>query len=361
MKQLLIAAMFCLVLASNGTAFGQIDSAMYRVQYKGKKFIGQPMAWDGKELMLLRRNGKLSMLPVKDEKDLVRVSSKFQPYRFNDMRGRLEREFGSKYQITQTENYLVVHPYGNADIWAKPFQDLYYRFTVHFSSRGVRLLRPKFPLVAVVYRSRKEFDRELVKYDAYSPNIIGFYSITSNRIITYDQSSAKGGRDRAWLANNSTIVHEATHQAAFNTGLHSRFSPQVRWISEGLATYFEAKGINHSSYHTRKKDRINRSSLDSLKRLYRQGRVRGAMAKLIVSDEVFRSDPELAYSLAWGMTFFFNEKMPSKYRDFVSRDGRRKKFSDYGSAERARDFAAAFGGNLPGLESRMQSFFDKLN
>lgn len=350
-----------LVFALQTPLSGQTGDAMYRVRYKGKSYIGKPMAWDGEELMLLRRNGKLSMLPVAQDKELEKVSSRFQPYKSADMHRRLQREFGSKYQITTTENYLVVHPYGNADIWAQPFQDLYYRFRVHFTSRGIQLNTPAFPLVAVVYRTRKEFDQQLIKYKNYSGNIIGFYSLTSNRIITYDQSAAQGGRNRAWLANNDTIIHEATHQAAFNTGIHSRFSPQLRWVTEGLATYFEAKGVNNQSYNTRQADRINKNALRRLKQLYAQKRVAGNMAKMIVNDDLFRTDSELAYTLAWGITFYFNEKMPEQYRKFIVADSKRKPFADYPSGQRVRDFTLAFGQDIPGLEARMKNFFVKLD
>ena len=50
-----------------------------------------------------------------------------------------------------------------------------------------------------------------------------------------DQSALESaGREKAV----ATIIHEATHQLAYNCGLHTR-SPTFRWVSEGLAVYFE--------------------------------------------------------------------------------------------------------------------------
>src|SRR5436190_8860041 len=43
-----------------------------------------------------------------------------------------------------------------------------------------------------------------------------------------------------------TMIHEATHQVAFNTGLHSRIGENPRWVVEGLATVFEAPGVRNS-------------------------------------------------------------------------------------------------------------------
>ena len=37
----------------------------------------------------------------------------------------------------------------------------------------------------------------------------------------------------------ATVVHEATHQMAFNCGLHTRYADIPVWVSEGIAMYFE--------------------------------------------------------------------------------------------------------------------------
>ena len=41
----------------------------------------------------------------------------------------------------------------------------------------------------------------------------------------------------------ATVVHEATHQMAFNCGLHARLAPVPVWVSEGIATYFETPDL----------------------------------------------------------------------------------------------------------------------
>ncbi len=58
---------------------------------------------------------------------------------------------------------------------------------------------------------------------------------------------------------HDTIVHETTHQVAFNTGLHSRIGQTPKWVIEGLATMFEAPGIRDSQKSSSPKSRINRS------------------------------------------------------------------------------------------------------
>lgn len=330
-----------------------------KIQYKSKSYIGRPLAWDGKDMVLLRRDGKISTLPVKSNEDYKPVRRGFDPLSSTQLRKRLQKEFGSKYQISVTDNFVVVHPPGDYVVWAMPFQKLYSRFEVYFSSRGIPLEEPEFPMVAVVLRTRGEFDRFLKAYHTYNRNVLGYYSTMSNRIITYDQTEGKSN-SQSWFFNADTIIHEATHQTAYNTGIHSRYSPVSRWVSEGLAMLFEAPGVNNSMYFTRQSDRINRDRLIALKRFCKQGKVDGKISKLVLSDDLFRSDGQLAYALSWGMTFYLTEKMPEQYREFLRRDGQRTEFANYTSQQRANDFAAAFGNDLSGLESRMKRFFNEI-
>ena len=333
---LVILTIFSLPAASFGQQ-NKIDLTV-KVPYNNKSYIGRPLAWDGEDMMLLRRDGKISILPVESEEDYTQIRKGFKPYSASDLRIRLQKEFGSKYQVSVTQNFVVVHPYGDFNVWAMPFQELYSRFHAYFSSRGFSLDAPEFPLVAVVLKTRREFDRFLRKYHDYDRDILGYYSPRSNRIITYDQSNGRSS-SKDWFYNADTIIHEATHQTAFNTGVHSRFGPVVRWATEGLAMLFEAPGVNNSMYYHQRKDRINRERLIMLKYYYEQDEVKGKMASLIMSNDLFRTDPHVAYAVSWGMTFYLSEKMPAEFHAYLQKDGRRTDFADYSKRQRATDFA----------------------
>ncbi|MDB4458606.1 DUF1570 domain-containing protein [bacterium] len=361
-KKILMVSLSCvmiLLVVEDGNGQSSQPEITIEVPYKQKTYLGRPLAWDGREMMLLRRDGKVSLLPVKTDRDYSTVSSDFKPYSASEMRRRLQVEFGNKYDVSLTHDFVVVHPPGSPQVWATPFQQLYARFQAYFSTRGFNLQDPEFPMVAVVLRTRGEFDRMLRAFHDYDPSILGYYSPKSNRIITYDQTEGRS-KDKLWLFNAGTILHEATHQTAFNTGLHSRFGPVVRWESEGLAMLFEARGVNNSQNFPRQEDRIHASRLAQLKKLYREGKVRGKMAELVVSDDLFRTDAQAAYAISWGMTFYFSEAIPSDYKQFLKNDAARTDFSSYSKKQRSADFAKAFGSNLKELESRMQRFYQEL-
>ncbi|MFK7766601.1 MAG: DUF1570 domain-containing protein [Mariniblastus sp.] len=363
-RRLIIAVLCAIVLMpwviQESIAQSQPEMTV-EIPYKKRKYVGQPLVWDGKDMMILRRDGKISILPVKSERDYTKVKNSFKPYSHHEIRVQLQNEFGAKYQVSTTANFVVVHPPGSAETWSMPFQKLYSRFRAYFSSQGFRLKRPEFPMVAVILRTRGEFDRFLRKYHpSAGRNVLGYYAPRSNRIITYDQTGGQT-KGQSWFFHTDTIIHEATHQTAFNTGVHSRYNAGLRWASEGLAMLFEAPGVNNSMYYTRQKDRINRDRLIALKKYYAADRLKGKMGSLILSDNLFRSDPQMAYAMAWGMTFFFTEKMPNEYNRFLRNDAKRADFSSYPSNKRASDFAKAFGSNTKGLEAQMKRFIEGLD
>ena len=351
-------ALFCRVeaIATDGGLAVAVD-------YKGKKYVGKPLAWDGSEVVLLRRDGRLAILPARKQSDMKQLEKEFRPLSSASIRKKLVNEFGSKYQISVTRNFVVVHPIGESSKWAKPFETLYQRFRTYFTSRGVEVSEPEFPMVAVVLRTRGEFDRFLKSYHDYDRDILGYYSPRSNRIITFDQSKGKKasrGGEQSWFFNASTIIHEATHQSAFNTGIHSRFGPVPRWISEGLAMMFEAPGVNNSNYFSSRKKRINRERLIALKYSYKRGQVENRWVDLISGDRLFREDPNLAYSMSWGLTFFLAESYPREYIQYLQNDARRQDFMSYSPRQRRRDFEKFFGEDHNELEARIKKFFEKL-
>ena len=81
---------------------------------------------------------------------------------------------------------------------------------------------------------------------------------------------------RAWQQNEATIIHEATHQMAFNTGVHNRFAPTPVWLAEGLGTMFEAPGVWDWRNHPDRSERINRGRLAQFRQWRHTGGKTGA-------------------------------------------------------------------------------------
>jgi len=186
--------------------------------------------------------------------------------------------------------------------------------------------------------------------------VLGYYHIASNRINLYDMAGQADSGN--WRQNAAVLIHEATHQTAFNTGVHSRYAPPPRWLAEGLAMLFEAPGVYDAHNNTCPADRVNQDRL----RGFRQGvapRHRPQLlAAMVASDELFHTNPGAAYAEAWALSFFLVETAPHKYTDYLKRTAARPPFSDYSSAERTADFAAIFGADWRMLEARFLRFME---
>ena len=359
-KKLALLLFFTLNLACTSPLSAQDESRVtIKVKTSKRSYVGRIIAVDQETMVLLRRNGRMTMIPRKRIEAAKSVATNFTSMSKDQMREQLQREFGSKYQVSETNHFLVVHPPGDFQVWAMPFEKLYIRFNNYFSSRNVKLDEPEFPMVAVVLKTREEFDRFLSNYHDANDNILGYYSPKSNRIISYDQTGG-GAKDQDWFFTVDTIVHEATHQTAFNTGLHTRFAMNPTWIAEGLATMFEAPGVQNSMYYSKQRDRINFGRLADLKTLYEKDQITDkVVASMIGSNDIFEQSPSAAYALAWGLTFYLAEKRPDRYAAFLRTDSLREDFLEYNSRDRLEDFIRKFG-SISELTARMETFIESL-
>jgi hypothetical protein len=275
------------------------------------------------------------------------------------MRGQLTSEFGRSYEVTGTGHFLVVHPRGEAKQWADQFEQLYRNFSHYFSVRGLQLRTPQFPLVAIVWRDRIEFLKAASREGAKLPNgALGYYSQRTNRIMLYDQS---GGKKTASLVSPTmaTVIHEATHQTAYNTGVHNRFGQCPRWVVEGLGTMFESPGVWNSHRYTRQADRIDQNRLASF-RQYLKRRPANAIADLVASDRAFQQDVEGAYAESWALTFYLVETQPQQYCQFLQKTAAAPDFRVYTGGQRLADFQAAFRRDLQLLDAHFLRYMKSL-
>jgi hypothetical protein len=280
----------------------------------------------------------------------------FRAYSPSEFRAALLRELGDGYEVSGTGHYLVAHPRGQGDKWAERFEDLYRSFVHYFSVRGLEPLAPPFPLVGIVCRSRDEFARHAAAQSGGSlPNgVVGYYDVESNRITLYDMGGTADSPN--WRQNAAVLIHEATHQTAFNTGVHSRYCPPPLWLAEGLAMLFEAPGVHDSRSHTQPGDRVNGDRLRVFQQALAPRHRPEMLASLAAGDDLFRVNPAAAYAEAWALSFFLVETEPAKYAQYLKRTASRPPFQPYTAAERTADFTAVFGTDWRMLEARLLRF-----
>ena len=333
---------------------------MFRANVDGQILEGKPLHWSAAQMLLLGRDGRLYEFNPKLARDAVKTGAHYISYSASEMKVSLEHEFGNRFEVSSIRHYVVVHPRGERDLWAGRFEDLYNRFEHYFRVRGFELDEPAYPLVAVVYRTRDEYMQAAAASGTpMHPNTLGHYDPRSNRVFLFDVTAQNHNAD--WSENASTIIHEATHQMAFNTGVHRRFADEPRWVVEGLATMFEAKGVWNAQYDRTQSDRINRGRLNGFREYVAKRRQPGSLGMLLTSDDAFRSDPDGAYAEAWALTFYLSETQPREYASYLKKTAEEPEFGKYSPAERMEDFKGVFGDNLKMFETRFLRFMEDVN
>jgi hypothetical protein len=309
MKPFRWLAIFLLASLLTAPCFPATAEFMFRAKVDGKMLEGQPLAWNSEQMRLLGRDGWVHEFNPKLAKEAVKTAPSFVPYSAAEMKAILQQEFDSRFEISTTRHYLVVHPRGQGTEWSDRFEELYNRFGHYFRVRGFALQEPLYPMIAVVDRNRDEyFRRAAASGTPVPPNFLGHYDPISNRVFLFDETAGKPKTD--WSENASTIIHEATHQTAFNVGVHRRFAGTPRWLAEGLATMFEAPGVWSERYDHTQADRINQGRFESFRKYTASRRQPGSLALLIMTDEAFRSDPDGAYAEGWALSFYLCETQP---------------------------------------------------
>ena len=282
-----------------------------------------------------------------------------------DEQGRqLLQELPDGFEIHQTQHYVICHntSRGYAQWCGSLFERLYKAFNNFWSRRGFTLHEPEFPLVALVFADQKSYADYARRELAGGPgSIIGCYSLRSNRMMMYDLTGVESLRrpgDRRSSAGQieqmlsrpeaermvATVVHEATHQIAFNCGLQTRYADVPLWFSEGIAIYFETPDLN-SAKGWRTIGAVNHGRLATFREYLRKSRTADSLTTLLADDERFR-DPKRAgdaYAEAWALNYFLLRQRPKQYLAYVKRLSEKTPLIWDDADERLREFRQAFG------------------
>lgn len=266
------------------------------------------------------------------------TGSPFAPLSAEERVTALKAEFGIGFEVAQTEHYLIVSNAGTAYTeWCgtllEKFLAGYMKFWAAEPDLGIQ--EPANTLVVVILANKAQFD-EFYRRDEgrKTQSSFGYYSIRRNRVVLHDFASSEDTttEDRKKQTvkdikravrevpfNVATIVHEATHQLGFNTGLHTRYADNPVWLTEGLAMYFETPDLGSGSKWTRI-GRANDWRKDSLKA--HRNSITGDSIKLLVdSDTRFRTSETAAgaYTEAWALTTYLMKRKRKELMAFIKK------------------------------------------
>jgi hypothetical protein len=405
-----IALPLLALIAALPAAASAETPALVELQFGGDKLQGKIVARNDDRLWLVGQDGRMRSVKSGDAGKLRQVSARFSGWTVSVLRDALRREFGKEFAVAGTRHYAVcAHGDQKARAYAETFEELFRTFQMYFSVRGFKINEPEFPLVAVVFPDYESFARYArAEKVEVSRTLRGYYQPASNRVALYESRDGllqsqlnpvrrvpqrqlslnlepgelslppdgveRGGRlgaqsrpHSSFLADHAawgavegslkdTMIHEATHQAAFNTGLHSRIGESPRWVVEGLATVFEAPGIRNSGGGPAVRNRINHERFLWFGNYSNTRRTAKSLEAFLSNDELFRSAVLDAYSEAWAFSFFLIETRPRPYGDYLRAIAARDPLRAYPAAERLADFKKAVSRDLPLLEAEFLRF-----
>jgi Protein of unknown function (DUF1570) len=288
---------------------------------------------DGSVLLQVPDGRLLSLLP-EEVLSKTPAQSPMKPLTEDEVIAELKLELGADFRFYKTKHFVIA--FNTSQIYAEwvgqLFERFYKAFIAYWGKRSIKLDQPRFPLVAIVFSNKPsylEYARRDIGDSAKS--LIGYYNMNTNRMIMYDLTGVDGmvpanEKVPTQAVINSilsqpqaertvaTIVHEAVHQLAYNSGLQRRLADNPLWLSEGLAMYFEAPDF--SSPQGWKIGNVNYYNLRMFLANLPQ-RTDDSLQKLIRDDEKFKNPASVAaaYHESWALTYFL---MTSRRKPFTN-------------------------------------------
>jgi hypothetical protein len=357
-----------------------LDHVAFRRDGKENSVSGRLMvkAEDG-GLMIMSPDGQLWSIQPDELVDHRSDEAPFVPQAPDAAARAMLEQLPEGFEIYRTAHYIICHNTSRAYAqWCGAlYERLYAGFMNYWKRRGFELHEPALPLVCVVFAQQGSYAQFAQgELGDAADRIVAYYSLRTNRVTMFDltglEALRRPGDRRGTTAQISqtlaraqaaqmvaTVIHEASHQIAFNCGLHARFADIPLWVSEGVAMYFEAPDLSNSK-GWKTIGQINRPRLQTL-REYSRRRPVGSLHSLIIDDKRLR-DPRQAteaYAEAWALTYFLIRQKPKEYVAYLQKLSQKGALVWDQPPERLAEFEAAFG-DMAKLDAEFVRYMQKL-
>jgi hypothetical protein len=326
-------------------------------------------------MLLEGDDGVLWTIQPKEVLSRKDLDKPFKPLTAEQLSEKMLAQLPAGFRVHATPHYVVCYNTSRTyAVWTSSLLErLLKAFINYWEKQGLEVHEPEFPLPALVFASRQMYDaasREDLPEG--TGNIVGFYSLRSNCVNMFDLTGAEAVRDVASSRSAglrrgsirelnqmlsqpaavplvSTIVHEATHQIAFNCGLAPRFADIPLWQCEGIAVYFEAPDLA-STRGWRGIGRVNYVRLAKFHRNLPNWNEK-TLEQLVSTDDRFRNPQTAvdAYADAWALNYFLIRYRSREYADYLKMLSEKSQLIPDDSETRLEEFRKHFG-DLKALE-----------
>ncbi len=376
LRGLLITSIGCIFPA----AASALDHVAFRRDGKDANVSGRLVvkAEDG-GLMIMSADGQLWSIQPAELIEHRADETPFAPQSADEAARAVLEQLPGGFEVYRTAHFIVCHNTSRAYAqWCGMlYERLYTGFINYWKHKGLELHEPELPLVCIIFGDQGSYiQHSRDELSDAADSIVAFYSMRTNRVTMFDLTgleSLRGASDRRGTSAQisqilarpqaarmvATVIHEATHQIAFNCGLHTRFADIPLWVSEGVAMYFEAPDLSNAK-GWKTMGQVNRPRLEKL-RQYSLRRPAGSLHSLIADDKRLR-DPRQAleaYAEAWALNYFLILQKPKEYVAYLRALSQKNALVWDAPEERLGQFTESFG-ELDELEMEFVRYMRKV-
>jgi hypothetical protein len=357
-----------------------LDYLSFQRDGKSLKASGKVVveAQDG-GVLLLDRAGVLWAVTPEEKTAQSQDDQPYSTFNKEELAEQLLRELPDGFRTHDTVHYLIC--YNTSQAYAQwcgsLFERLHQSFTNYWEKRGFKLTEPSGPLVALVFDDQASYSQYARKeLGEATSSIVGYYSLATNRVTMYDLTGADSlnVRGRGTSADQinrilsrpeaertvATVIHEATHQIAFNGGLQTRYADIPLWLSEGIAIYFETPDLQNSK-GWRGIGSVHRGRLTEFRRSL-STRPKDSLTTLLGEDSRFRKSQEAptAYAESWALVHFLLKRYPQQFQAYMRALSSKKPLLYDTPEERLSEFRRHFGKELAEIDSEFLRYVGTL-
>lgn len=347
-----------------------VREAGEQVQRTGRILVE---AQDG-GLLLEERSGRILQLTP----DLL-LSREQLPEPFTHLPADAQAEYlqqllGGDCHVHIAEHYLICSAAAPAysEFCAALLEQVYREYFEFFSDfPELQLTPPDAPLPVIIFRTAAEFQEFAQQQhpETSFDETPGFYSVRDNLVLLLDLTADPGIATPAAVRRRlvslprqaATIVHEAVHQLAFNSGLQIRMADNPLWLSEGLAAWFEPVSVRSPLLWSRP-GLVNPVYQPALARLPAGAELPVPLSELLRSDQPFLEADRVAqaYAVSWGLMAYLARQERAGLDRLLKSVSQRKPLRPLTADERLQEFEVAIGKSADEIQRAMIPYVSRL-
>jgi hypothetical protein len=292
---------------------------------------------------------------------LIPTEEPFVPLGIDELRKQLEEGEYRGFAVVQSKRYLVFTK-GSGEFahgCARLLESLLSGLSDWFRARGVPARAPEFPLVAVIFRTEREFRA----HRAVDPDVQAYYDVISNRIYLYEHRDREIDPPEVVVRRKpQTVAHEGAHQVLQNIGIQPRLADWPAWLAEGLAEFFAPTETRDGRWAG-----ISQQNPFHLATLRDEAEVSAFLGRmtapfflppyprttpieeLLSKDRLSPSD----YARSWALVNYLMAFHEPRFMAYLSSMSRTRPLRPRSQAQQLQDFRAAITPNLPALQGHL--------